>query len=269
MTQHLNYYWRLIATGICFALFGLGGIILSVFVFPVLNALPKKSAIDNKHLSRGASYARWIIHRSFKLLIQLMQYLGIMRCEIIGEHILKECRHTLVLANHPTLLDVVALISFMPAASCVVKQALWKNLFVGLAVRTANYISNAQPEQLIDDCTHDLIQGNALIIFPEGTRSQPKNPLHFLRGAAAVALRSGVPILPVLIDCTPSTLTKQTKWYSIPDRSFSLRLRVLPPISPQTWAEYGPSQTIAVRQLTQYLENHFTNELTRYARTQN
>lgn len=252
MTASLNYYWRLAATGGCFAAFGIGGLALSTLVFPILLLTPGGSR---------SRHARWIIHKSFGLFMRLMESVGIMRLEVIGGERLRSCRNTLVLANHPTLIDVVALISLMPEASCVVKRALWKNPFLGGVVRAADYVSNSDPENLIDDCAEDLVAGNPLIIFPEGTRSQPGKPLRFLRGAAYIALKSGMPILPVLINCSPSTLSKCEKWYHIPHRRFHLRIEVLAPTSAGCWIDSAEAPAIAARRLTQSLETYFTEEL--------
>lgn len=254
MTASLNYTWRLLATGGCFAIFGIGGLILSTFVFPLLLLLPRETR---------TSRARWIIHKSFGFFMGLMEAVGIMRLEVIGAERLRACNNTLVLANHPTLIDAVALISLMPHASCVVKRALWKNPFLGGVVRSANYISNAGSETLIDDCAADLATGNPLLVFPEGTRSEPGKPLHFLRGAAYIILKSGLPILPVLIDCRPSTLTKREKWYHIPPQPFHLRLEVLAPISASRWLDGDEVQTIAARKLNRGLEAYFTQNLKR------
>ncbi len=252
MTSGLNYYWRLAATGGCFAAFGIGGLALSTLVFPVLLLTPR---------NMRTVHARWVIHKSFRAFMWMMETVGIMRLEVIGADTLRHCRNTLVLANHPTLIDVVALISLMPVASCVVKRALWNNPFLCGVVRAADYISNSDSESLIDDCADDLAAGNPLIIFPEGTRTQPGKPLHFLRGAAHIALKSGMPILPVLIQCTPTTLTKQEKWYQIPQCRFHLRMEVLAPVSASGWVSVDEAPTIAVRRVTQGLEALFTKKL--------
>ncbi|MEO8411522.1 MAG: 1-acyl-sn-glycerol-3-phosphate acyltransferase, partial [Propionivibrio sp.] len=131
MSGRFNYYWRLMATGGCFAAFGFGGLALTTLVFPLLVFIPGET--------RGLR-ARWVIHQSFRLFIWVMQAVGIMRFEVVGAQRLRTCRNALVLANHPTLIDVVALISLMPTASCVVKRALWQNPFLGGVVRSANYI---------------------------------------------------------------------------------------------------------------------------------
>ncbi len=255
MPAFLNYYWRLCATGACFAIFSVGGLVLWVAVFPVLAMVPG---------GHCAARARWLIHKSFGAFLWLMQAVGLMRMEVEGREKLYSCEGALVLANHPTLIDVVALLPLMPSASCVVKHALWKNPFLGGVVRAAVYISNCDSDRLIDDCASDLKHGKPLIIFPEGTRTEPGEPLYFQRGAAYIALRSGVPVVPVLIDCTPSTLTKCQKWYQIPSRSFHLRIRVLEPVTVDRWVDHGEAQTIKARQLTRAFEEFFVTELSKW-----
>jgi 1-acyl-sn-glycerol-3-phosphate acyltransferase len=259
MSNTFNYYWRLLATGGCFAAFGFGGLALATCVFPLLFVIPGKTS---------ELRARWIIHKSFALFIRLMEVVGIMRLEVIGADRLRRCRNVLVLANHPTLIDVVALISLMPSASCVVKRTLWQNPFLGGVVRAAGYISNSDPEKLIEDCATDLATGQPLIIFPEGTRTSPGKPLRFVRGASYIALKSSKPILPVLIECSPSTLTKREKWYHIPHRRFHLRIEVMEPESANRWVDTNETPTIAARKLTQSLEEFFTKELARHGCTE-
>lgn len=252
MIMRLNYYWRVVATGGCFALFGLGGIALWTFVFPMIRALPGQAKAER---------IRWVIHCAFRAFLWFMQIVGIMRLKVEGAARLRDAHGMLVVANHPTLIDVVALISLMPDASCVVKQKLWKNPCLGGVVRAAGYISNSDSDRLMSDCAQDLRLGRPMIIFPEGTRSRAGQPLEFQRGAAYIALRSRRPVLPVLIDCSPSTLTKREKWYQIPRRPFCLRIRVLEPLSVESLADVGQAQTIVARRLTQALETLFTREL--------
>lgn len=255
MMSRLNYCWRLVATAIAFTVFGLGGFALASLVFPVLRMLPGGS---------GAQRIRWVVHKSFGSFLWFMESLGIMRIEVSGAEHLRNCRDTLVLANHPTLIDVVAMLSLMPMANCVVKQALWRNPLLGGVVRAAGYISNYDSDRMIDECAESLVAGKPMMMFPEGTRSRPGEPLCFQRGAAYIAMRSGVPILPVLIDCRPSTLTKSDRWYHIPNRRFQLRIKVLEPVSSSRWIDMDAAQTIAARKLTKAFELFFTQELKKW-----
>ena len=255
---NLNYFWRLFATGFCFLAFGLGALVLSAIVFPVL------------HIFSGAkksTRARWVVYKVFGIFLWLMRITGVLRLNVIGAEKLRHCNNVMVLANHPTLIDVVALISLMPNASCVVKQALWKNPFMWGVVRAANYISNTDPESLVEDCATDIKTGQPLLIFPEGTRTVPGRKLKFRRGAAYIALNSHVPILPVLIRCDPPTLAKGEKWYKIPDKQVNLSLEVKDSISVKQLIEVGDPPAIAARKMTLALENYFSQELSQNAKS--
>ena len=121
----------------------------------------------------------------------------------------------LVVANHPTLLDAVFLMSFMPQADCVVKASHYDNFWLSGAARGAGYIPNRSGPQLVEECAERLRRGRSVLIFPEGTRS-PKNGLGtFARGAAHIALRAGSDLVPVTIECDPATLYRgkaSVKW---------------------------------------------------------
>jgi len=88
--------------------------------------------------------------------------------------------------------------------------------------------------------------------------------LRFQRGAAYIALRSGAPIVPVLIDCRPSTLTRAQKWYEIPPRPFHLRIKALaaPPL--ECRALPGEAEPRAARRLTRALQDFFVMELAKW-----
>jgi len=252
--QRVNYVWRLIATAVCFTSFSLGALLVSLLIFTPMLAIRDRR--------RRRKLARWIIHKACRGFIREMELLGIMRLHVSGlKHLTSLRGGALVLANHPTLVDVVALISLIPNASCVVKADLWRNPFLGGVVRAADYVPNAGPESLLTDCARDLTHGDPLIIFPEGTRTRPGEPLHFLRGASYIALHSTSPILPVILTCQPATLTKQHRWYQIPERRFDLRVTILPPENLAAWTDMPNASPIAARRLTHALQTYFTREL--------
>lgn len=258
MLAKLNYAWRLFATGLCFVTFSLGGLLLGSVVLPMLFLLPAQ----RRHLR-----ARQIISLAFRGFLAMMQITGVLKLEVLGSERLQSNSGTLVLANHPTLIDVVALLAYMPNANCVVKQALWNSFFLGGVVRAAGYISNEEPEALIAQCAEDIAQGNPLIIFPEGTRSVPGKALKFRRGAAYIAMQSQLPITPVIIRCYPATLTKGEKWYKIPPQRAFLQIQVMESISITQWAEGNDASALTARQLTSSLEHYFTETLHTYGST--
>ncbi|MDX1693947.1 MAG: 1-acyl-sn-glycerol-3-phosphate acyltransferase [Ketobacteraceae bacterium] len=252
--KSFNYYWRLFATGLSFFSFGVGGLIIGLVLFPLVNLL-----IWNQQ--RRKIVSQYLIHKLFRFFIEMMRFLGIMDYQVNGLEKLRNAQGTLIVANHPTLIDVVILISFLKKVDCVVKADLMKNPVMIGPVKAANYIINSDPEKLITDCSQSLQNGNALIIFPEGTRTEPGKPFRFQRGAAGIALRSNVDITPVVMDCTPSTLTKSEKWYQIPPTRFYITLDVRDPIRVEDVVDTSLPRSVVARRLTTYLQDYFTKEV--------
>ena len=52
----------------------------------------------------------------------------------------------------------------------------------------------------VRSCLQVLKEGQGLVIFPQGTRSRDNTPTPMLPGAAMIALRGGVPVIPAYID---------------------------------------------------------------------
>ncbi|WPC05596.1 lysophospholipid acyltransferase family protein [Pseudomonas benzenivorans] len=244
------YAWRLLATALSFALFGAGGVLLRLLVFPLLALLPGDALVHRRR-------ARATVSRAFRLFVQFMFRTGVLTYEVEGVERLGRPGQ-MIIANHPSLIDVVVLIAFIRDANCVVKQSLWDNPCMRGPIRAAGYISNSGSLDMLDEAAAALQGGQTLIVFPEGTRTTPGQPPEFHRGAAAIAVRGARIVTPVVISVTPTTLTKAEPWYSIPSRRFHFRLRVGQDIDPQQFL--GP-HPVASRRLNEHLHQHFIKEL--------
>ena len=181
--------------------------------------------------------------------------------EITGREKLADGVPRLIVANHPSLLDVVFLMSLLPRSQCVVKSELWSSPFLGRVVRGAGYIRNdLETDQLIVACREAMAQGNNLIIFPEGTRSTPGQPLHFRRGFANIATLLETQIQMVTITCDPPTLVKGEKWWMVPARRPLFRLHFGDRIDAKGW--FGcEHRSIAARMLVRQLEAYYEGQL--------
>src|SRR5437016_3675731 len=134
MVQRLNRCWRMAATGFSFLVFGVGGLLLRIAVFPLLSL-----CIRERRLRVLA--ARHVILVLFRVFVGLMRWLRVLRYDISGLERLQR-QGLLILANHPTLIDTVFLMAFVKRADCIVKSRLWKNPFTRGTVHAAGYISN-------------------------------------------------------------------------------------------------------------------------------
>lgn len=251
MLKSVNYFWRLFATGFSFVVFGLGGIVLWLIVFPIISLL---SSEQDKKQQR----AQKSVQLCFYFFIGLMHRLGVMTYDIKGLEKINRPGQ-LIVANHPTLIDIVFLISRIPFANCIVKEKLWHNPFTKGPVINAGYISNGNSKEMISDCVACLNSGGVMIVFPEGTRTVEGVEYKFQRGAARIALQSNAIVTPVTLSCNPATLSKAEKWYQIPERRFHLVMKVEDDIVLDDFLAIE-SKTIAVRRFNRYLQEYFTQQ---------
>ncbi len=261
MLARIDRGWRTFATGASFAGFGLCGFIFSVLLFPVF-------LLWRHHRSRRRAVTA-IVHLFFRALTGMLQRIGVMTLEVAGVEGLRKGLHEggpkIIVANHPTYLDVMVLLSLIPSACCVVKSAHWGNPCFWGIVRAAGYVSNADPLELVEAGSRQLEAGYSMIVFPEGTRSPARDRLHrFSRGFAHMALRNGTPIVPVLIDCDPPVFTKRLRWYHVPERPFHMRIAVLDALVPDRWAQADTPPALAARAVTHGIETHIRQRLFAY-----
>jgi 1-acyl-sn-glycerol-3-phosphate acyltransferase len=257
MSARLEYGWRLFATALSFFAFGICGLLFSLIAFPLASIWP--------HRASRQRVVTTVIHGFFRVLVAAMQRVGIMELDAANVQLLRSGTPAIVVANHPTYLDVVMLLSLMPSACCVVKNAHWSNPCLWGIVRAAEYVSNADPEGFVEDCARQLARGYSVIIFPEGSRSPAPNRLHaFSRGFAHTALEARAPILPVLLNCDPPAFTKQMRWYHVPERPFRITVNVLAPIGVERLAPGEMPPALAARNITRAIEAHITQYLFDY-----
>ena len=253
--KYIEFASRFVGTAFLWFFFGLIGLILSVFVFPILYLTTQKDN-DRQHA------ARRLIAHAFSAFMRGGCRMGVFTVHVTGMKHKDREGAQLILANHPTLIDVVLLLSLLPQVDCVIKEAVRKNLFMRSSVTTANYISNREPDSLLNSCVTCLESGSSLLMFPEGTRTTVGQGLHFKLGAAEVAIRARAQILPIVIDCTPQFLARGEPWYSIPLTRPHFAVRILSAIPVEQLISGGLDKRGARNKLNRALVSLFESELT-------
>ena len=119
---------------------------------------------------------------------------------------------SLVVANHPSWLDSLVLAMVLPPSLHFVAGELFaRQALSGFVLRRvgAEFVERAEREQSVTD-TDRLVAlaqgGRQLVLFPEGRLARAPGLRSFHIGAFVVAVRAGVPVVPVAIRGTRSML---------------------------------------------------------------
>ncbi len=247
---HAERILRLALTALLYLAFGIGALVSAIMV-----VLPL--AICSRDQQDRIRRVRAVNRFTFNSFTRSGEALGVFESRFVNRALLEQPGQ-LVIANHPSLLDVVYLMGRIPAANCVVKNALLRNPFLALQVRFAGYIRNDAGEEMLAQCRECLERGESLIIFPEGTRTKRGGDRRFRRGAAYLMLLTEAPVRPVHVRCDPVALGKHDPWYHVPPRRISYRFSVLPLLDIEELRESTRIRMpLKGRRLTRLLENWY------------
>lgn len=199
----------------------------------------------------GQAFGRLAVTVSFRFYLWFLSVFCYCRFDLDELDALKNESPLIIVANHPSLLDAVLILSRFPNMVCVMKAALANNILFGASARLARYICNDAPLELILRAREELREGAQLLIFPEGTRTTrfPVNPCSGSVGL--IAGRTGVPIQALLIEFSSPYLGKEWPLFRRPSLPLRVRVRV--------GRRFPPAKDVMA--LTRELEEHFRHEL--------
>ena len=247
--SRLERAWRVVGTGLFLAAIGVGGSLLALTVFPLIVLVSRPEARPRR--------IQAVLSASLRLYCRAIHAMKVADVERVGVERLAGLRGTMVVANHPSLLDVVLIMTAVPDVQCVVKGALWRNPFFRLTVEGAGYIRNdLDPEALLAACVDSLKAGRNLVIFPEGTRTRPGQPMRLHRGFANVALAAGADLQLIRITCDPPQLHKGNPWWRVSDRRCVFRMEVGERLDIGAFLGYR-YRSLSSRALVERIETYF------------
>nr|MBP3724236.1 1-acyl-sn-glycerol-3-phosphate acyltransferase [Campylobacter sp.] len=244
----MKLLFRRICVALCFISFGVFCMIGNLFFVPIaVLKLNKFKPIEN--LCRDLIFIAW---RIFLYLIVIYGYAKIdFRAKLTSKN------SSVIIANHPSLLDVVILLSHIRRANCVVKASLGRNIFLFGAIRAANYILNTQNEKMLNLASTALNNGENLIIFPEATRT--KDRISMQKGAFYIAINSASNLIALSIKMSPKSLKKGQSWYDTPKDKIKYEVDILERLDLSEFEKSHPNP-IRVRLLFEKMQNLYEKE---------
>jgi len=138
------------------------------------------------------------------------------RIRVHGVEQVQAGRSYVYVANHSSLIDTPALFAYLPYQfKIMAKRSLFYVPFMGwhlwssgnFPIDRGNARKTARSLKLVID---GVRAGKSLMVFPEGTRTPDGRLQEFKQGAFKIAVRAGVPVVPVAIRGTFELLPKTT-----------------------------------------------------------
>jgi 1-acyl-sn-glycerol-3-phosphate acyltransferase len=161
------------------------------------------------------------------------------RIQISGERIDNPRRPYVVVSNHQSMADI-PIISRLPwEMKWVAKAELFATPIVGWMMRLAGDIEVDRKDRrsrarVLTTARDYLRKRCSVMFFPEGTRSLDGRVLPFSDGAFRLAIRAGVPVLPLALDGSQDALPKH-RWRFGEARD--IYLKILPPVDTEGLTE--------------------------------
>ena len=195
----------------------------ALFFVPALAIWAVTAPFDPKRHALGKYTRRWGAHYLASVPFASVTILNRDRGHKVGPCV--------YVSNHLSLSDVLALFKLDYPFLWVSKVENFYAPFLGWNMWLNNYIPLKRgylPSimRMYRTCIRRLAQGHSLFVFPEGTRSPDGELQHFHAGAFRMAARSGLPIVPIVIEGTRDILPKG----KLRVKPLPVWIEVLPPI---------------------------------------
>ena len=248
-------FLRIPLSGLAFLLFYAGASVIAWVLLPLHHR-------RHRHLpeaERRAALDRFMM-RCYRASVEMMGSFGLMHFSLPDfESANLPPPPWVLVANHPSLIDVLFIKATLPGVTVLVKSALFRAPSLRRLFEASGDFKGPEKDQqsfgetsVLDTFVERLGAGHSVLVFPEGTRSPSWRLRRFRRGAAEAAVRAGVPIVPIFVLADPPVLKKGDKWYDMPKRTPRFELELLPPI---------PTESRGSRELTAEIRDQLAERL--------
>lgn len=190
---------RLIHSILSFIYYGLGGFLLSIISVLLMKILP---------MSKGKKIK--IFHSVLsKFMLSVLKTYPSNKKTVINKTGEKFEKPSVIIANHTSFLDILAIGSLSPKIIFLVSDWVYNSPIFGKGVRLAGfYPVSSGIDNGVEHLRSKVEQGFSLMVFPEGTRSEDNTVKRFHKGAFYLAEQFELDIVPVIIHGYSEVLPK-------------------------------------------------------------
>lgn len=239
--------------------FGLGAIILAIFVFPFIR-------LFTLHKKDFGIIARAYVSHTFRVFLRNLHICRTSYLKVEDKQAFRDIHSKVIIANHPSLLDFVYIMSLVPNSTCIVRGGLTHTPLRGVIKQA--YITNTTDfDDVLAECKKLTDKGCNVIVFPEGTRSPRIGRNNYKKGAARIALYCGCDVQPVFIGGSDKYgLGKHDPLWSYNHvEKYVYDIKLLPVISVEQFKDL--SEPIAAKHLTEEMEKVIRSAGDEFAKT--
>jgi 1-acyl-sn-glycerol-3-phosphate acyltransferase len=178
---------------------------------------------------------------------------------IENAEVLDPNRPQVLVANHTSWFDVLALAAFLPGRYCfVAKKEVRKTPFLGYTIERCGHIfidrsDHQRALRSLEEARVKLEKENpTVIMFPEGTRSASGELQRFKKGAFVLAIQTGADVVPAAISGSRAVMRKNS--FLIHAGTIVIRLGTPIPVGGLTMADRDALMAATRESLTGMLE---------------
>lgn len=241
-----SYTYYCVSKLVAMLSFGIGAIILAILVFPFIR-------LFTLHKSDFGIIARAYVSHTFRVFLKNLEICKTSILKVEDRQAFRDIHSKVIIANHPSLLDFVYIMSLVPNSTCIVRGSLTRTPLRGV-IKQAYITNNTDFNEVLVECKKLTDKGCNVIVFPEGTRSPRIGRNNYKKGAARIALYCGCDVQPLFIGGSDKYGLGKTDplWSYNHVEKYLYDIKMLPVIKIDQFKEL--SDTIAAKHLTEEME---------------
>lgn len=155
----------------------------------------------------------WTV-RGARLWARIILWSALIRLRVEGAARVPRDEPVVFMSNHESWLDIPVLLASIPVqVRFLAKKSLFGIPFLGWAMRAMGFIpvdrkNRREAVKSFEEAAQHIRTGRSVLIFPEETRTRTGDLLPFQRGGFLIAIKAGVPIIPVGLDGPARSLAR-------------------------------------------------------------
>ncbi len=214
---------RLILYASALFMFTVGAILLGILIFPTVKIFSKG---EKDYKQRCAA----IVNKLWCFLIKYLKLTQIIDFEYDKK--ITKIENKIIVASHPSFIDIVLLIALIPNSLCLVKTSILNNFIMRNIVKSLYITNDGTIDDFLAKSKKALDYGFNIIIFPTGKRVDEGEEVQIHKGAAKLSILTKKSIVPVKITTSEPFLTKNRSIFQIGKNIVKFKLEIGEEINP-------------------------------------